>query len=210
MDTTRTDRGLRQFDHTAIAAMPEYAALQMAADLLAQAINRKVADGQLNNDMQRDWLDTVTDVAAVLPYSDICDGDHADDGERGVVPPCAVSIDETGWLTGRYYCPLHERMWTCGYSVTAPHPTGSDSSERNTGTETACSTTPPDRRTAVIEFIIIVFVITVVALIAYAIGETNGRNAGRREANAEAQHQVDAMISRLDLCIERPNKRLVS
>ncbi len=91
----------------------------MALDLLAQAINRKVRERNLTPAVQDGWLDMVTDMASVLPYSDACPEDHTDDGERGIVPPHAVHIDQERWLTGRYYCPVHERLWTCGYAVGA-------------------------------------------------------------------------------------------
>lgn len=116
--TTPTSRGLRDFDHTTLAAMPEYAAAQMALDLLAHALRAAAERGQYQC-TPRDFQELVAQMAAVLPYSDACPADHTDDGERGIIAPHAIDLDGD-WLTGRYYCPTHERVWTCGYAVAAP------------------------------------------------------------------------------------------
>ncbi|GAA5132436.1 hypothetical protein [Pseudonocardia adelaidensis] len=108
--------GIRTFDNTRLAQLPEYLAASDAIDKLVHAMQR--AGVEIS---QAEWLDALVDLAAALPYADMCQSRAcraADD--TPAPPPIAAVVDARGWLKGAYRCPRCGAVWTCGYAVTAP------------------------------------------------------------------------------------------
>jgi hypothetical protein len=99
-----------------IAHLPEYAAASEALDRLIHAIQQSGI-----RMLQAEWLETLTDMATALPYSDCCLNCH-ETTDEGIPPtPAPVVTDVSdGWLTGTYRCPRCGHVWNCGWAVIAP------------------------------------------------------------------------------------------
>lgn len=114
--TTSNPTGVHPFDHTRLAALPEYAPVGRALDTLVQAMN-----AQDINLTQAEFLTAVTDIAASLAYADGCRPCMRHDDEEvrrntRPVTPYRTHIDGNGWLTGHYRCPAGH-TWTSGWST---------------------------------------------------------------------------------------------
>lgn len=108
--------GVRSFDHTALAALPEYRQLQAALDKLAHAAN--AADLDLGG--QQGFLNAVVDAAAGMPYGDHCSQCRTpEDAVQPTAHPFKIEQDESGWLNCFYRCAAGH-TWRCGYGVSAP------------------------------------------------------------------------------------------
>jgi hypothetical protein len=106
--------GVRNFDHSNIGSWPEYVAAQKALDALAQALMHR---GKQPTTRQA-WLALVADMASVLPFSDACPDRHGSTDLHWTAAPWKVDRDPDGdWLHCRYYCPTHDKTWTCGWSL---------------------------------------------------------------------------------------------
>lgn len=110
--TSGNPAGVRPFDLTPLAYLPEYQAAAQAVDALLQALN----DAGIELD-QADWLTAIRELTAAVPFADCCDRC------RTMTYPHAARIEpdtgEGGWLTGHYRCTCAQ-SWTCGYSTEAP------------------------------------------------------------------------------------------
>lgn len=107
--------GIRTFDNNRIAQLPEYLAASNAIDKLVHAMQR--ADVEIG---QAEWLDALVDMAAALPYADMCQSRECRASDDTPAPPPIAATVEDGWLKGAYRCPRCGAVWTCGYAVTAP------------------------------------------------------------------------------------------
>lgn len=114
------------FDHSAIAELAEYAAASKAIDDLAHTVR---AAGTKTNHVE--WLEAVKEMAAALPYGDMCQAcwdrrattSEDTDASPSLPPtpaPLAADVDGDS-LRGRYVCPTCGFHWQCSYSVKFPH-----------------------------------------------------------------------------------------
>jgi len=95
----------RTFDHAELIQLPEYHALRQALDALAQRLDRE------QDITDRDgFIAAVTDMARTSYAADDCD--HC----REPVWPHGADVTDS-WMNGRYYCPICNRAWTCGYTA---------------------------------------------------------------------------------------------
>lgn len=110
--TSVNPAGVRPFDLTPLAYLPEYQAAAKAVNALVHAMNG--AGIELG---QAGWLTAIRDLTAAIPFADCCESCGTMTYPHGatIEPDTAGG----GWLTGRYRCTCGQ-SWTCGYSTAAP------------------------------------------------------------------------------------------
>jgi hypothetical protein len=92
--TTTNPIGLRSFDHSAVAELPEYHAAAEALNALVHALEGRDVT-------QEDWLKMVADVAAALPASQCCFECQG----LPLMHPWRVEVDAKGGADAYYRCP---------------------------------------------------------------------------------------------------------
>ncbi len=108
--STRADEP-RTFDHSAIAALPEYHDARVAIDALADALDR-MAGPRLS---RAQFVEAVADMVRTSYAANVCQ--HCAE-HTPFVPswPHAATV-QNGWMIGTYRCPVTGRTWTCSYAV---------------------------------------------------------------------------------------------
>jgi hypothetical protein len=109
--------GVAPFDHTRLAQVPEYQVAAKALDALVHATrnaNIEVA--------QAKWLQAVTDMAASLPYGDMCTQCRDSDPSAANGPnfPVAIELKNSEQLTAHYECGDCGHRWTTSWAVDLP------------------------------------------------------------------------------------------
>lgn len=98
-----TDTDLRAFDHSQLACRPQYAQASKALDALAHELPDSMT--------RKQFLDTVREMAAVLPYSDGCN----ECGRLVLAAPFKVVLTGEG-MVGHYRCE-RGHVWTCWHAL---------------------------------------------------------------------------------------------
>jgi hypothetical protein len=99
----------RNFDHSALAKLPEYHALRQAVDALGRRLDELQHEDVHLIDREA-FIEVAGDMARTSYAADCCTscGD--------LCWPFAAKI-ENDWMKGAYFCPVCNRSWTCGYTV---------------------------------------------------------------------------------------------
>ncbi len=101
-----SDKLIREFDHSDVAKLPEYAAAARALDDLAHAIGGGTAAARER------FAQIAREMALALKYGDANQCAHP-----GIPGPYKASIDGDGWLTGTYRCGECGAEWECGWGT---------------------------------------------------------------------------------------------
>lgn len=129
--TTTNPTGIEPYNHSELAALPEYKAAHLALDALVKALDRHKVDLTARTNYpsaQAAWLRVVQQMAASLGYADTCrscrDTVNPDDFDAAfdlatLGFPYRVEISGSD-LRGQYRCAHCGHVWTCNYSVNAP------------------------------------------------------------------------------------------